>query len=209
MKLDIGCGANKLPDCYGIDRYALPGVNLVSDLDTEIPFPDNSIDFIAVSRMLPYVSDLNFALREIYRVSVHKTVVCLLCPYAHNFRHSSNPFLKHRFDEHTPRYMTASFKQPPGSPICPPLSPYSYVTPPPYDFRLLRMELFYQAPYLTDLYEPDELEVLKELQANVVDEILYYYVVAKAPITDEEWLAMCNEVHPEPHAVTMLRSIAP
>ncbi|WP_308634146.1 methyltransferase domain-containing protein [Paenibacillus silvisoli] len=209
MKLDIGCGAHKLPDSYGIDRLALPGVNLVSDLNGGIPFPDHSVDFIALSRMLPYVHDLTFVLSELYRVSTHKAVFCLLCPYAHNFRYSSNPYLKHKFDEHTPRYLTSQFLQPEGSPVCPPISPYHHFPQPPYDFRLLRMELFYEAPYRSDFYEPDELEMLKELQANVVAEILYYFVVVKGPLTEQEWASMCNQVHPEPHTVKLLRSIAP
>lgn len=207
MKLDIGCGANKQPGYYGIDRTALPGVNLVSDLNSEIPFPDNSVELVLVSRMLAYVDNLNHALKELYRVCTHGAIICLLCPYAHNFRYSSNPYLKHRFDEHTPRYLTTTFRQPPGSLQCPALVPYQYFPSPPYDFRLLRMELFYNQSYLSELYEPEELELLKELQANVVDEIMYHYVVVKGPMTENEWLTLCEQSLPEPHAVTLLRGI--
>ncbi|SEM90140.1 methyltransferase domain-containing protein [Paenibacillus sp. OV219] len=209
MKLDIGCGSNKQPGYYGIDRTALPGVNLVSDLNSEIPFPDNSVELILVSRMLAYANDLNYAMGELYRVSTHGAIICLLCPYAHNFRYSSNPYLKSRFDEHTPRYLTTVFRDPPGSPPCPQLVPYQYFPPPPYDFRLLRMELFYNQTYQTSLYEPEELELLKELQANVVDEIMYHYVVVKAPMMENEWLTLCEQSLPEPYAATLLRSIPP
>ncbi|SFI34861.1 hypothetical protein SAMN02799624_00507 [Paenibacillus sp. UNC496MF] len=206
MKLDIGCGAHKRPDYYGIDRIAMPGVNWVGDLNGTLPFPDDSVDDIAVCRMLPYANDLEAALAELYRIGRHGTVLTLLCPYAHHFRHGANPYLKHRFDEHTPRYLTPRFMQPEDGLRCPPIAPYDYVPPLPYDFRLLRMELFYEPAFSPPLYEPEELELLKELQANVVDEILYRFVIVKDVLPDDEWRRLCRLEPSEPHAVLQLRN---
>ena len=205
MKLDIGCGAHKRPDYYGIDRVALPGVNWVSDLNGDLPFPDDSVESMAVCRMLPYVDDLAHTLSELYRISMDRAVLTVLCPYAHHFRHSSNPYLKHSFDEYTPRYLTARFMQPDDGPACPPLAPYDYLPPLPYDFRLLHMELFYEPAYAPPLYEPDELEMLKELQANVVDEILYRFVAVKSALSPEDWQQLRVQEHSEPHGVLQLR----
>lgn len=206
MKIDIGCGLNKHPGFWGIDNRILPGVDMVCDLNAPLPLPDNSVEFVMASRSLPYVHNFEALMTELYRLCIHKAVVCILAPYAHSFAHVSNPSLKHKFDEYTPRYLTASFFQPSQGAICPELYAYGPETPPPYDFRLLRMELFYQIPFVPPLYELEELEVLKTLQANVVQEIMYHFVVIKEPVSDDELEQMSRGVLPEPnHAADMRR----
>lgn len=152
------------------------------------------------SRVMPYVSDLYAAMAEIYRICTHKAVVCILSPYAHSFPHASNPMFKQKFDEYTPRYFTGSFFQPPAGPLCPEIPDYPAPVP-PFDFRLLRMELFYQYPFDDSLYETEELEVLKALQSNVVHEIMYHFAVVKQAVTPEELEFMSRQVHPEPQAL--------
>lgn len=205
MKLDIGCGGHKRHDYLGIDTAAYPGIDWVGDLNGMLPFSSHAVDEIAVCRMLAYAADLTRSLSELYRISKHGAVVTLLCPYAHHFRHSSNPYLKHRFDEYTPRYLTANFLQPENGPVCPPIKPYDNFPPLPFDFRLLHMELFYDSAFSPPLYDQDELELLKSLQANVVDEILYRFVVAKEELPFETWQALCLREHSEPRAVLQLR----
>ena len=38
--LDIGCGRQKFPGTMGLDERAFPGVDVVSDLNNRLPFPD-------------------------------------------------------------------------------------------------------------------------------------------------------------------------
>ncbi|MEW9701736.1 class I SAM-dependent methyltransferase [Paenibacillus sp. SI8] len=206
MKIDLGCGANKHPHYFGIDLRPMPGVDLVCDINRPLPLPDDSVYFVMASRSLCYVNDLMAVMAELYRICTHKSIVCILAPYAHSFPHMSNPFIKQKFDEYTPRYVTSHFFQPPHGPICPPLSGYMPDLPVPIDFRLLQMEFFYQSPFQQPLYDPDELEVLKSLQANVVNEIMYHFVVVKYAITTEELEWLSKQTYPEPLAVTELRN---
>ncbi|MFB6367284.1 hypothetical protein ACFCP7_25200 [Paenibacillus elgii] len=149
-----------------------------------LPLPDHSVEFVMASRSLPYVhNNFKSLMAELYQLCVHKAVVCILAPYAHSFAHISNPLFKHKFDEYTPRYLTTSFFQPSQGAVCPYLYAYWPETPLPYDFRLLCMELFYQVPFVPPFYELEELEVLKTLQANVVQEIMYHFVVIKEPVS--------------------------
>ncbi|WP_340022358.1 hypothetical protein MHI24_25525 [Paenibacillus sp. FSL K6-1096] len=152
------------------------------------------------SRVMPYISDLYAAMAELHRISTHKAVVCILSPYAHSFPHASNPMFRQKFDEYTPRYFTGTFFQPSGSPLCPEIPDYPAPVP-PFDFRLLRMELFYQYPFDDSLYEAEELEVLKALQSNVVHEIMYHFAVVKQAITPEELETMSRQVYPEPQVL--------
>ena len=204
MKIDIGCGSRKHPDFFGIDRLPFPDVDLVSDINNPLPFPDDSVEFIMASRSLPYVDDLFAVMTELYRICAHKAVICILAPYAHSFIHMSNPRFKQQFDEHTPRYFTAQFFQPSHGPLCPANTHYPEDIP-PFDFRLLRMELFYDPAYASPLYEREELEMLQTIQPNVVQEIMYHLVAIKNPIALEELEQMSNLDYPEPEAVSELR----
>ncbi len=205
MKLDLGCGASKHPDFFGIDRRPQDGVDLVWDVNNGIPLPDDSVEWVMASRSLPYIQNLYTVLSEIYRISIHKAVICILAPYAHSFKTATNPLLRHRFDEHTPRYLTKEFYQPPHGPECPVVSHYLDLEEVPFDFRLLRMEYFYNEAFRSPIYEADEVQELQRLQTNVVDEIMYHLVVVKESIAVAELDHMSRQAHPEPHCVQALR----
>ncbi|MDR6553247.1 hypothetical protein [Paenibacillus qinlingensis] len=204
MHIDLGCGHHKHSNFFGIDREALPGVDLVCDINAGIPLPDNAVEFVMASRSLPFVTDLFTVMSELYRICRHKAIVCILAPYAHHFRHTSNPYLKQKFDEYTPRYLTNSFLQPAGSPICPPVPEYREHHS-PFDFRLIRMELFYEPPYSTTLYEQDELDMLQYVQPNLISEIMYHFVVVKQELRTDDWHRICNQKYAEPIWTPSLR----
>lgn len=206
MRIDLGCGTNKHPGYFGIDRLELPGVDLVCDINEPIPLPDDSVEFVMASRSLPYVEDIMQVLADLYRMCMHKAVMCILAPYAHHYNHIVNPHLKQKFDESSPIYWTPHFYEPTLGPRCP--KPTSYArydnsTTPAFDFRLLRMELQYQPPFVPPLYELEELEMLQRIQPNVVDEILYYVVAVKQPVTERELEWMSRQTYPLP---SVLRS---
>lgn len=200
MRIDIGCGSSKETGYLGIDLIDAPGVDIVCDISQGIPLPDNTAEFVMASRVLPYVNDLYTVMSEIYRISAHKAVVCILAPYSHSFYHMSNPSFKQKFDEYTPRYFTGKFYQPAQGSISPEIPDYPAPIP-PFDYRLMRMELFYQIPYEQSLYEIEELEMLKTLQANVVHEIMYHFVVIKKEISIQELELMSRVPYPEPHSL--------
>lgn len=205
MKIDLGCGTNKHSGFLGIDRLPLPDVDIICDMNRPLPLPDDSVEYVMASRSLPYVEDILAVMADIYRICIHKAIVCILAPYAHNFSHASNPYLKQKFDEYTPRYFTGHFYQPSQGAVCPELNAYVPDTPPSFDFRLLRMELFYQSPYVPPLYEEDELEALKGVQTNVVHEIMYHFLVIKHPISHAELERLSGIPHLEPKHVRAIR----
>lgn len=205
MKLDLGCGNNKHAGFYGIDIRPLEEVDLVWDLNQGIPLPDQSVEWVMISRFAPYVERWEDLMKEIYRVCIHKAVICILAPYAHSFRHMTNPRFRHKFDEHSPRYWTGHFFQPPLGPRCPQVPGYSEDLNPPFDFRLIRMELFFAENFRPPLYDLEELEMLLSLQVNVADEIMYHLTAVKEVISDSELDLLSRQTYPEPSYVAGLR----
>jgi SAM-dependent methyltransferase len=67
--LDIGCGRCKTPGSIGIDRIALPGVDIVHDLD-QFPWPFASDEFaiIYANHFLEHAGHILETLGEIHRI---------------------------------------------------------------------------------------------------------------------------------------------
>jgi SAM-dependent methyltransferase len=79
--LDIGCGRKKLPGALGLDRHALPGVDVVADLNERLPFPDESFDAVSANQVLEHVPDLVGLVHEIHRVLRPGGILVAHVPY--------------------------------------------------------------------------------------------------------------------------------
>lgn len=68
--LNLGCGRNNKPFSFGIDIQALEGVDLVADLNKEIPLPSNTFDQVMAFDFLEHIDQKNCInlMEEIYRV---------------------------------------------------------------------------------------------------------------------------------------------
>ncbi|MDT2247901.1 hypothetical protein P7H16_14525 [Paenibacillus larvae] len=45
MRVDLGCGLQKHPDTWGLDKVEYSGVDAVCDFNKGIPLEDQSVDF--------------------------------------------------------------------------------------------------------------------------------------------------------------------
>ncbi|HEX7120355.1 MAG TPA: class I SAM-dependent methyltransferase [Longimicrobiales bacterium] len=67
--LDLGCGPNKHEGAIGLDRVALPGVDVVHDLDSfPYPFADDTFDVVYAMSVLEHLVDFLGAMEEIHRI---------------------------------------------------------------------------------------------------------------------------------------------
>lgn len=211
IKVDLGCGKKKQPGFIGIDRFPLPGVDVVADINRGLPLADDSVDYLLASHSLEHVDDLPFTMREIYRVCKHKALVCIVAPYFHTSLNIANPFHKQAFNEHTPRFFTTSnwtaVKQVDyRSPCIPEWGlAESDCSRCDIDFRCLRMELFYFPEY-RHLGE-DERRSLRQKWLNVADTIMYHLLVVKEPMSDEEVSRLAGIIrYQEPLFYTLRRA---
>jgi len=69
MVVDLGCGRYKLKGAIGIDRRQDSAADIIADIDCDgIPLKDNSVDVVRSSHFMEHLRNVDFVLREIYRV---------------------------------------------------------------------------------------------------------------------------------------------
>jgi SAM-dependent methyltransferase len=79
--VDLGCGPNKLPGAIGLDRRMGPGVDLVCDLEHELPLKTNSIDVVHMSHIIEHLQNLLPFMEEVYRACRPGAEVRIVVPY--------------------------------------------------------------------------------------------------------------------------------
>jgi len=67
--LDLGCGLHKKPNCLGVDRTYLPGVDYVHDLEeTPWPFKDGQFEALYATHLLEHIANLIPFMNEAHRI---------------------------------------------------------------------------------------------------------------------------------------------
>jgi len=190
LRLDLGCGRTKQPGFVGTDRFPLPGVDIVMDMDGAFPLADDTFDMVYACHSLEHVKNLMFTMKEVYRVCKHGAQVCILAPYYQQGGNIANPYHLQVFNEHTPRFWTSSHLAP--------IEPAEYFSPhaphwglsesdnssPGIDLRCLRMEFFYFPEYRG--LPVEKQRTARKRYMDVCDQILYHLVVVKKPMDEEE-----------------------
>jgi SAM-dependent methyltransferase len=195
--LELGCGKTKTEDYLGIDRFDLPGVDIVADLNKGIPLRDNTVSKVYACHSLEHLDDLPFIMNEIYRVCRHGAIVTIFAPYYLQSTNLGNPFHKHAFLETTFRAYTNSRTTLVDAPeYAIPHAPYwgigeSDNTVCDVDFRTLRLDFTYLPDYY--LFTDDELRFFRHSRLNVCEMILYNLAVVKESFTIQDEKDACKE----------------
>jgi len=69
IKVELGCGSSrKIEGAITIDMLESDSVDIVTNINNGLPLEDNSVDEIYSFHFLEHVDDLEFILKEVYRV---------------------------------------------------------------------------------------------------------------------------------------------
>jgi len=106
LKLNLGCGPNKLVGFVNIDKQKEVNPDLVWNVEEGLPFPDNSVDLIYSNHFLEHIDNFIGLMRECWRVLkpnglFEATVPCYPDPACF-----SSPFHKRVFTENTFKYFS-------------------------------------------------------------------------------------------------------
>ncbi|GIW42230.1 MAG: hypothetical protein KatS3mg076_2807 [Candidatus Binatia bacterium] len=94
--LDLGCGPNKEPGSFGVDRRPWPGVDLLHDLDhVPWPLPDDTFERVVCSHIVEHVADLAAFFREVHRVSKDGARVWVRTPHFSSLESWRDPGHRH------------------------------------------------------------------------------------------------------------------
>jgi SAM-dependent methyltransferase len=196
--VDLGCGMTKLPEFIGVDRFPLPGVDVVADLDAPLPFADDCVDLVYASHSLEHIRDLTKTIREVSRICKHGAQICIVAPYYQQGLNLANPYHKQVFNEHTPRFWTTS-------PVTS-VDPEEYHHPHASGWGLLGSDhseddLDIRCIKMVFLYFPEYRDMPAHLQRfhrrhslDVCDQVVYHLIVLKKPTTPEAFGMMVNHV---------------
>lgn len=85
MRLNLGCGRGALPGWVNVDAVALPGVDVVADLDLcrerPLPFPDDSVDEFLLSHVIEHLADPLGMMQDLHRVARVGAKITIRCPH--------------------------------------------------------------------------------------------------------------------------------
>ncbi|MFA6383721.1 MAG: methyltransferase domain-containing protein [Parcubacteria group bacterium] len=105
-RLNLGCG-RKIKDGYvNLDLYPLPGVDVVADIEKELPFENDTFDEILTEHVLEHMHDLDPLLRELHRITKRGGLIKIFVPHFSNFGAYTDPTHKRFFGYFTMDYYT-------------------------------------------------------------------------------------------------------
>ena len=106
-KLNLGCGRDIRPGYVNLDLAKIPGLDVVADLETPLPFRDGAFDEVVSSHVLEHVRDLIPLLGELARISRPGAVLRIEVPHLSFFGAYTDPTHKRFFGYHSFDYFTA------------------------------------------------------------------------------------------------------
>jgi len=115
VKLDIGCGKNKVDGAIGIDVNKNSDADVICDIEKGLPFKDSIFDGVYCNQIIEHVSDLIRFMEEIHRISKNHAKIFIDAPYYASFTAHQDPTHKTFITEYTFDYFIEN-------------SPYKYYT---------------------------------------------------------------------------------
>ena len=81
--VDLGCGLDKKPGAFGVDRAMLPGVDVVCDLDqSNYPFKNSCVDTVYSSHCIEHIEDVQKFMSNIWKMLRYGGLAQLTVPLA-------------------------------------------------------------------------------------------------------------------------------
>lgn len=105
--LDIGAGDDPQPRCVTMDRRALPGIDVVHDIeDFPWPFPDETFDKIIASHIIEHIDPKKSIdlMNESWRIMRVGGEMLISMPYPGSMGHWQDPTHIRPWNEATPSY---------------------------------------------------------------------------------------------------------
>jgi SAM-dependent methyltransferase len=108
--LHLGCGNNKYPGAFGVDRVNTPVVDLAWDLNRRPwPLPENAFSKVYMIDVLEHLDDVIATMDEVYRVCRPDAEVVIIAPFVSSHHLWTDPTHKRGFTSRSFKYFTDEF----------------------------------------------------------------------------------------------------
>jgi SAM-dependent methyltransferase len=92
LVLDLGCGRHKQFECsIGVDKYKCNGVDVVCDMESALPFRNDSADHIFTVHVLEHIHELPRLMNEIHRILKPGGILHLMVPHRNSDNAVADP----------------------------------------------------------------------------------------------------------------------
>ena len=108
MKLDVGCGRNKVEGAIGVDVNKDSAADVICDIEKSLPFKDDVFDEIYCRQIIEHVGHLIRLMEELHRVGKNKAKVFVTAPYYASGAAFTDPTHRRFITEHTFDYFTGA-----------------------------------------------------------------------------------------------------
>ncbi|MDI6884698.1 MAG: methyltransferase domain-containing protein [Hadesarchaea archaeon] len=167
MKLNLGCGRQKLEGFVNIDSDPKLKPDIVADLEKGLPMiKDNSVDFVYAHSILEHIKNLSNLMEEIYRVCKNNAVVKIVVPFYGSELAYRDPTHVRVFTEKTFEFFDKE--------LCKKAYPWVNLK---YDFKVKKIEL--SGGCFSFLYKYMPIKVIKHLFRHSIDEMCVELIVNK------------------------------
>jgi hypothetical protein len=100
LQLNLGCGRSPLPGWVNVDVAALPGIDVVADLDAcrtqRLPFDDDSASRFQMLHVLEHIGDTLALMQELHRIAEPGALLTIRSPYGSSDEADEDPTHRHR-----------------------------------------------------------------------------------------------------------------
>lgn len=100
-RLNLGCGQDPPAGFVNVDLAALPGVNVIADLDRPWPFAESTAGYIVASHVFEHLADPVMFMREAHRVLADGGVLDIRVPWWQHRNSYTDPTHRRHCTEQT------------------------------------------------------------------------------------------------------------
>lgn len=81
LKINLGCGNKRKDGFIGVDKYPCEAVDKIADLETVLPFEDDTVDEVWMDNVIEHIKDIPRLMSELHRICKNNALITIITPH--------------------------------------------------------------------------------------------------------------------------------